>query len=67
MSELDSLFVKRGVWFVLLRILPCLDVYANLSIRTNLDQGSVMGRTITIDTTTGNLVVALLAVLSTLG
>lgn len=34
---------------------------------TNLDQGPVLGQTITTDTKTGNLIVALLAVLSTLG
>ncbi|KAF2707919.1 hypothetical protein K504DRAFT_436031 [Pleomassaria siparia CBS 279.74] len=34
---------------------------------TNVQQGPIMGKTITTDTTTGNLVVALLAILSTLG
>jgi hypothetical protein len=34
---------------------------------TNLDQGAVMGKTITTDTGTGVLVVAILAILSTLG
>jgi hypothetical protein len=32
-----------------------------------MDGGPVLGRTITTDTQTGNLVVAMLAVLSTLG
>ncbi|KAH7372353.1 hypothetical protein BKA66DRAFT_423129 [Pyrenochaeta sp. MPI-SDFR-AT-0127] len=39
----------------------------NPSRRTNIDDGPVLGRTITTDTRTGNLLVALLAVLSTLG
>jgi hypothetical protein len=34
---------------------------------TNLDQGAYMGKTITTDTSTGVLIVALLAILSTLG
>jgi hypothetical protein len=34
---------------------------------TNVDQGPILGQTITTDTKTGNLIVALLAVLSTLG
>lgn len=36
-------------------------------LRTDLSKGSVLGQTITTDTRTGNLVVALLAVLSTIG
>lgn len=35
--------------------------------RTNLDEGPIMGKTITTDTQTGNLVVAIVAVVSTLG
>ncbi|KAH7076744.1 hypothetical protein BKA63DRAFT_288712 [Paraphoma chrysanthemicola] len=46
--EIESRFVKRGLW-------------------TNIEHGSVMGKTITTDTRTGNLVVAVLAVVSTLG
>lgn len=34
---------------------------------TNLDQGTVMGKTITTDTGIGVLIVAILAILSTLG
>lgn len=37
------------------------------SSRTNLAHGPVLGQTITTDTQTGNIIVALLAVLSTLG
>jgi hypothetical protein len=48
MSQVDSQYVKRGIW-------------------TNLDEGPIMGRTITTDSSTGFLLVALLAVLSTLG
>jgi len=48
MSEIESRFVKRGLW-------------------TNLDQGPVMGRVITIDTKTGTIITAMLAVLATLG
>lgn len=35
--------------------------------RTNLDQGPVMGKTITTDTKTGSLIVAIVAIVSTLG
>lgn len=35
--------------------------------RTDVSRGSVLGQTITTDTRTGNLIVALLAVLSTIG
>ena len=35
--------------------------------RTNLDQGSVMGKTITTDIKTGSLIVAIVAIVSTLG
>lgn len=35
--------------------------------RTDFDKGPILGRTITTDTQKGNLVVALLAVVSTLG
>jgi len=48
MSELDSTYVKRGIW-------------------TNWDRGSIMGKTITVDTRTGSVVIALLALLSTIG
>jgi hypothetical protein len=34
---------------------------------TNWDQGPIMGKTITTDTRTGTVVVALLAVISTIG
>lgn len=34
---------------------------------TNLDHGQVMGKTITTDSTTGTIVVALMAVMSTVG
>jgi hypothetical protein len=42
-------------------------VLINAYYRTNQDDGPILGRTITTDTQTGNLVVALLAILSTLG
>lgn len=48
MSEVDSRFVKRGLW-------------------TRLDQGPITGRTITADVQAGTIVVALLAVLSSIG
>lgn len=48
MSEVDSVYVKRGIW-------------------TNLDKGHVMGRTITTDTRTGIIIIAVTAVLSTIG
>lgn len=48
MSELESRFVKTGIW-------------------TNIDEGFVLGRTITTDTRSGAFVVALLAVLSAMG
>ena len=38
-----------------------------LHCRTNRDDGPILGRTITTDTQTVNLIVALLAILSTLG
>ncbi|KAB2107082.1 hypothetical protein AG0111_0g5246 [Alternaria gaisen] len=41
--------------------------YVKTGAWTNVDGGPVLGRTITTDTQTGNLVVAMLAVLSTLG
>ncbi|KAF2682061.1 hypothetical protein K458DRAFT_342341, partial [Lentithecium fluviatile CBS 122367] len=47
MSEVDSRFVKQGLW-------------------TDLEKGSVMGKTITTDTQTGAFVIALLAILSSL-
>jgi hypothetical protein len=34
---------------------------------TNVDRGNVMGKTITTDSTTGAIVIALMAVLSTMG
>lgn len=47
MTELDSRFVKRGLW-------------------VNLDRGPVMGRTITTDVTTGNIIISLLTLLTSL-
>ncbi|RAR10171.1 hypothetical protein DDE82_001446 [Stemphylium lycopersici] len=41
--------------------------YVKTGMWVNMDGGPVLGKTITTDTQTGNLVVALLAVLSTLG
>ena len=38
-----------------------------LFCRTNIEQGPVLGKTITTDTRTGNLIVAILAVVSTIG
>lgn len=35
--------------------------------RTNLDKGPVIGKTTTTDVKTGNLIVAIIAVVSTLG
>jgi hypothetical protein len=34
---------------------------------TNLDHGNIMGRTLTTDTRTGVIIIALLAVMSTVG
>ena len=34
---------------------------------TNLEQGNVMGKTITTDSTTGIIIIAMLAVMSTVG
>tara|TARA_R110002003_G_scaffold118_2_gene10535 strand:+ start:4424 stop:4603 length:180 start_codon:yes stop_codon:yes gene_type:complete len=34
---------------------------------TNVDQGSVMGKTITTDSTSGAIIIAMMAVLSTVG
>jgi hypothetical protein len=48
MSELDSRYVKQGLW-------------------VNEAQGNVMGRTITTTTQTGTIIVAILAVLASLG
>jgi hypothetical protein len=41
--------------------------FVKLGLWTNLDQGNVMGKTITTDSTTGAIVIALMAVLSTMG
>jgi hypothetical protein len=41
--------------------------FVKLGLWTNLDQGNVMGKTITTDSTTGAIVIALMAVLSTIG
>lgn len=38
-----------------------------MASRTNLDEGPIMGKTITTDSQTGNLVVAIVAAVSTLG
>lgn len=48
MSELQSRFVKRGLW-------------------VDHSEGPIMGRTITTDTKTGTILIALLAVLASLG
>jgi hypothetical protein len=48
MAEIDSRFVKHGLW-------------------TNLEEGNIMGKTITTDTRTGTIVIALMAILSTVG
>jgi hypothetical protein len=48
MSEVDSRFVKQGLW-------------------TNLEQGEVMGKTITTKTQTGIIIIAILAVIATVG
>jgi hypothetical protein len=34
---------------------------------TNLDQGNIMGKTITTDSSTGAIIIALMAILSTMG
>jgi intergrase/recombinase len=41
--------------------------FVKLGAWTNLEQGKVMGRTITTDSKTGAIVIAVLAVLSTIG
>jgi len=41
--------------------------FVKLGAWTNLEQGKVMGRTITTDGKTGALVIAILAVMSTIG
>jgi len=43
------------------------DRFVKRGLWTNVEQGPVLGRTITTDTRSGTLIVALLAVLSTLG
>jgi hypothetical protein len=48
MAEVDSRFVKQGLW-------------------TNLNQGEVMGKTITTEPQTGIIIIAMLAVIATLG
>jgi len=56
--------VGYGEWW----LFPILPKAAMLSIaRTDVSRGGVLGQTITTDTRTGNLLVALLAVLSTIG
>jgi hypothetical protein len=41
--------------------------FVKRGIWTNLDQGTVMGATITTDSTTGTIIIALMAILSTMG
>lgn len=41
--------------------------FVKLGAWTNLEQGNVMGRTITTDSKTGAIVIAILAVISTIG
>lgn len=48
MSEIDTRFVRHGVW-------------------TDSSRGSTMGNTITTDTRTGNILVALMTVLCSMG
>lgn len=48
MTEVDSRYVKRGLW-------------------VDLDQGPVMGKTITTDTKSGTIVVAIVALMASIG
>jgi len=69
--EIESRFVKTGLWYVLTvrdggGLRKHFTDTAAFS-RTDLDRGNVMGKTITTDTQTGNLVVAIIAIVSTLG
>ena len=41
--------------------------YVKLGLWTDWEQGAIMGKTITTTTRTGNAVIALLAIVSTLG
>jgi hypothetical protein len=42
-------------------------LYVKHGVWTNLDKGQIMGRTITTDTRTGIIIIAVVAVLSTIG
>ena len=69
--EIESRFVKTGLWYVLfVRDGGDLRKHFTNTVafsRTDLDRGNVLGKTITTDTQTGNLVVAIIAIVSTLG
>ncbi|KAJ4289802.1 hypothetical protein N0V90_011133 [Kalmusia sp. IMI 367209] len=69
MSQLNSQFVKQGFWvsdYTILRY-SVLQAEYNFPSQVDILRGPIMGQTITTTTSTGNLVVALMAVLTTLG
>ncbi|OAL45319.1 hypothetical protein IQ07DRAFT_662175 [Pyrenochaeta sp. DS3sAY3a] len=64
---------NRSRYFIILNTLLCLVMsqlpaaLVHKGFWTNVDKGPVMGRTFTTDTQTGNICIALLAILTTLG
>jgi hypothetical protein len=67
-TEIEASLVKRGIWFVEMILEPAYCFTGGTLLhRTDVSKGPVFGRTITTDVGTGNIIVALLAVLTTLG
>jgi hypothetical protein len=66
MSQLNAQFVKQGFW-VSRDVFRFLKAGTHLHPQVDNPRGPIMGQTITTTTKTGNLLVALIAVLTTLG